>query len=63
MTDLQRSSGLCRFLSPFFGMKPPQGALPTLHAATDPEAAGGDYYGPHGFLQMRGYPKRVDMVK
>ena len=44
-------------------MKPPQGALPTLRAATDPGAAGGDYYGPNGFLQMRGYPKRIDMVK
>jgi hypothetical protein len=32
-------------------------------AATDPEAAGGDYYGPDGFFQMRGHPKRVDMVK
>jgi NAD(P)-dependent dehydrogenase (short-subunit alcohol dehydrogenase family) len=62
-TDLQRSSGLMRFLNHFFAMQPPQGALPTLRAATDPEVAGGDYYGPNGFLQMRGYPKRIDMVK
>lgn len=62
-TDLQRSTALVRFLNRFVGMKPPQGALPTLRAATDPEAAGGDYFGPNGFLQMRGYPKRIDMVK
>lgn len=63
VTDLQRTSGLASFLNPIFGMKPPQGALPTLRAATDPEAASGDYYGPDGFMQMRGYPVRIDMVK
>jgi NAD(P)-dependent dehydrogenase (short-subunit alcohol dehydrogenase family) len=62
-TDLQRTAALARFLNHFMAMKPPQGALPTLRAAVDPEAAGGDYYGPSGFLQMRGYPKRIDMVK
>lgn len=62
-TDLQRNSLVANFLNRFFAMQPPQGALPTLRAATDPEATGGDYYGPDGFLQMRGYPKRIDMVK
>jgi len=62
-TDLQRNTPLVRFLNRLVAMKPPQGALPTLRAATDPEAAGGVYYGPNGFLQMRGYPKRIDMVK
>jgi len=32
------------------------GALPTLRAATDPAVQGGQYYGPDGFKQMRGYP-------
>ena len=32
------------------------GALPTLRAATDPEAIGGTYYGPDGFMQLTGYP-------
>jgi NAD(P)-dependent dehydrogenase (short-subunit alcohol dehydrogenase family) len=63
VTDLQRSSGLMRFFSSFLGMKPPQGALPTLRAATDPEATAGDYYGPGGLLQLWGYPKRVEMVR
>jgi NAD(P)-dependent dehydrogenase (short-subunit alcohol dehydrogenase family) len=62
-TDLQRTSPVVRFMNRFVAMTPPQGALPTLRAATDPEAAGADYYGPDGFLQMRGYPKRIDMVK
>jgi NAD(P)-dependent dehydrogenase (short-subunit alcohol dehydrogenase family) len=62
-TDLQRTAPLVRFLNRFVAMEPPQGALPTLRAATDPEAAGGDYYGPSGFLQMRGYPKRVDLAQ
>jgi len=35
------------------------GALPTLRAATDPEARGGEYYGPSGFGQLTGYPVRV----
>lgn len=62
-TDLQRTSNTARFLNRFFAMQPPQGALPTLRAAVDPHAAGGDYFGPNGLFQMRGYPKKVDMVK
>ena len=35
------------------------GALPTLRAATDPTVLGGQYYGPDGIAEMRGYPKVV----
>lgn len=35
------------------------GALPTLRAATDPGVLGGQYYGPDGFAETRGYPKIV----
>jgi NAD(P)-dependent dehydrogenase (short-subunit alcohol dehydrogenase family) len=35
------------------------GALPTLRAATDPGVLGGQYYGPDGFGEVRGYPKVV----
>ena len=35
------------------------GALPQLRAATDPTVLGGQYYGPAGFAQTRGYPKIV----
>ncbi len=37
-----------------------QGALPTLRAATDPAAQGGEYYGPGGFHEYTGYPVRVE---
>ena len=36
------------------------GALPTLYAATMPDVAGGDYYGPDGFMEMRGAPAKVE---
>ena len=35
------------------------GALPILRAATDPAVTGGEYYGPSGFRELRGYPKVV----
>jgi NAD(P)-dependent dehydrogenase (short-subunit alcohol dehydrogenase family) len=35
------------------------GALPQLRAATDPAVQGGQYYGPDGFQETRGYPKVV----
>lgn len=58
-TDLQRHSAFIMLANRFFAQTPPLGALPTLRAATDPEAAGGDYYGPRGFYEMRGYPTKV----
>jgi NAD(P)-dependent dehydrogenase (short-subunit alcohol dehydrogenase family) len=36
------------------------GALPTLRAATDPDASGGDYFGPSGFGEQTGPPVLVD---
>jgi NAD(P)-dependent dehydrogenase (short-subunit alcohol dehydrogenase family) len=36
------------------------GALPTLRAAVDPSARGGDYCGPAGPFQYTGYPTRVE---
>jgi NAD(P)-dependent dehydrogenase (short-subunit alcohol dehydrogenase family) len=33
------------------------GTLPMLYAATAEEVAGGDYVGPGGFMNMRGYPE------
>jgi NAD(P)-dependent dehydrogenase (short-subunit alcohol dehydrogenase family) len=35
------------------------GALPTVRAATDPAARGGDYFGPAGWGGLRGYPRTV----
>jgi NAD(P)-dependent dehydrogenase (short-subunit alcohol dehydrogenase family) len=36
------------------------GALPTLRAATDPDAHGGQYYGPDGIGEVKGHPKVVE---
>jgi NAD(P)-dependent dehydrogenase (short-subunit alcohol dehydrogenase family) len=38
------------------------GALPTLRAATDPTVTGGDYFGPDGRGERKGYPVRVGMT-
>ena len=35
------------------------GALPQIRAAVDPMVRGGEYYGPDGFSQMKGYPVKV----
>jgi hypothetical protein len=36
------------------------GALPTLFAAVGEHVKSGDYFGPSGFREVRGYPKRVE---
>lgn len=59
-TDLQRHNGLFEFFNGFFAMKMGQGALPTLRAATDPVAQSGDYFGPDGWQEWRGYPVKVE---
>lgn len=48
--------GLARTLLPFLFQPVDRGALPTLYAATAPEAAAGAYYGPDGIAEVRGYP-------
>lgn len=62
-TELQRHSGLFGFLNQFFAMKQDQGALPTLRAATDENTNSGDYFGPDGWQEWKGYPVKVDTNK
>ncbi|HEX7824110.1 MAG TPA: SDR family NAD(P)-dependent oxidoreductase [Mycobacterium sp.] len=62
-TELTRNlppliGALTRFVEPLF-QGPDMGALPSLRAATDPSVLGGQYYGPDGFAEQRGYPKVV----
>ena len=57
-TNLQQTSTLFRALNPLLSMRPWQGALPTLYAAVAEDAEPGAYYGPDGFMNMRGYPAR-----
>jgi NAD(P)-dependent dehydrogenase (short-subunit alcohol dehydrogenase family) len=42
------------------GQSAAMGALPTLRAAADPAARGGQYYGPGGRGELRGYPCLVE---
>jgi NAD(P)-dependent dehydrogenase (short-subunit alcohol dehydrogenase family) len=42
-----------------FGQSAAMGALATLRAAADPAARGGEYYGPGGRGELRGYPRLV----
>ncbi len=58
-TNLQQHSGFVQFLNPFFAQDSAMGALPTLYAAVASSVHGGDYYGPSGLWEMRGYPKKV----
>ena len=49
---------MTRLAEPLF-QSAEMGALPTLRAATDPGVLGGQYFGPDGFGEQRGYPKVV----
>ena len=49
-------AGLARRHLWFLFQPAPQGALPTLFAATDPLARDGGYYGPDRLNETRGYP-------
>ncbi|MGW4093411.1 SDR family NAD(P)-dependent oxidoreductase [Nocardia sp. NPDC004750] len=64
-TDLMRNMpaalrALVPVVAPIVTQTPAMGALPVLRAATDPGVLGGQYYGPGGFLETRGYPKLVE---
>ena len=49
-----------RMLAPVLMQDDAMGALPTLYAATAPEAQGGEYIGPDGFQEFKGYPAVVE---
>jgi NAD(P)-dependent dehydrogenase (short-subunit alcohol dehydrogenase family) len=62
-TELTRNlpplvAAVTRLAEPLF-QSAEMGALPTLRAATDPGVLGGQYFGPDGFGEQRGYPKVV----
>jgi NAD(P)-dependent dehydrogenase (short-subunit alcohol dehydrogenase family) len=51
---------LGRLAMDIFAQPATMGALPQLYAATAQDVAGGDYYGPGGMAEMRGYPTRAN---
>ncbi len=63
-TELMRylprwSKLIAPILSPFISHNPKKGALPTLRAALDDSANGGDYYGPNGRRELKGKPIKI----
>jgi NAD(P)-dependent dehydrogenase (short-subunit alcohol dehydrogenase family) len=50
-------AGLMRVANAVLAQDAEQGVLPMLYAATAPDVSGGDYYGPDGFMGMRGHPE------
>ncbi len=64
-TDLARyiSKLLYYALLPLFSLvthSPEKGALPTIYAALGNDVDGGDYFGPQGFMEMKGEPGKVE---
>ncbi len=55
-TELQKHSRLMNAVVQVFSHEPPDGALPSLRAATAPGVASGDYFGPSGFAGCLGPP-------
>jgi NAD(P)-dependent dehydrogenase (short-subunit alcohol dehydrogenase family) len=53
------SARMLALVTQFAAQPAAQGALPVLRAATDPQAQGGDYYGPGGPGEGRGSPRKV----
>jgi len=71
VTNLQTSGpgegmGFTRFmtiiLKPIASQDAAHGALPTLFAATSPDATPGGYYGPNGFQELKGDPVPVKIA-
>ena len=52
---------IVKFLAPVLFQNDAMGALPTLYAGTAPEANGGEYIGPTGFQELKGYPGIADL--
>lgn len=59
-TNLDLGNFFMRLSTRLFAQKPEIGALPALLAATGTDVKGGDYYGPGGYKELGGPPKRVD---
>ena len=63
-TNLFRSTNkIMERSSKFIGQKVEMGTLPLLRAATEEKLAGGEYFGPAGFMGLAGYPKLVKSSK
>ena len=59
-TNLDMGGFFMRLSTRLFAQAPATGALPALYAATMPGVRGGDYYGPGGYKELGGPPKKVE---
>jgi NAD(P)-dependent dehydrogenase (short-subunit alcohol dehydrogenase family) len=58
-TNPDKGGFMMRLATSIFAQPAAMGALPQLYAATASDVAGGDYIGPGGPMEMRGYPAKV----
>ena len=56
------SSLFSRLLRPYASHSAAAGALPTLFAATSPDARAGGYYGPNWFYELKGPPVEAKIM-
>jgi len=61
-TELARHSLFYKTLN-LLAQTSKMGALPTLYAAVSPDVQSNDYYGPGGFQEFKGFPKKVESAK
>ncbi len=62
-TNLQRFTPFFKLLNPILAQKMDMGALPILYTACEDDVQGSDYFGPDGWREMRGYPRRIKSSK
>jgi NAD(P)-dependent dehydrogenase (short-subunit alcohol dehydrogenase family) len=55
-------SQINKLLGPLISHSAAEGALPTLFAATSPEAKAAGYYGPNGFYELKGPPEPAKIM-
>ena len=58
-TNPDQGSALMRWANSFMAQPAAMGALPSLYASAAPGVQGGEYFGPGGFKELRGYPAKV----
>ncbi len=58
-TELMRHNNAFEILASMMAQSQEMGCLPTLYAAVNPEVKNGDYIGPSGFMEIKGYPRKV----
>jgi NAD(P)-dependent dehydrogenase (short-subunit alcohol dehydrogenase family) len=58
-TNLGPDWKMVRLITKIIAQTAEMGALPALYAATAPDVRGGEYYGPGGWQEIRGFPAKV----